>query len=99
VTKSEREHLDRVTRDGCVLCERMGFSGTPAEVHHQRSGTGAGRRASHFDVAALCPEHHRGNTGIHGMGRRAFERHHGVTERELVEATQRRGNGGRLDQG
>jgi hypothetical protein len=38
-------------------------------------------------VIGLCPEHHRGNTGIHGMGRKAFEREYGVTEEELLEIT------------
>jgi len=33
----------------------------------------------------LCPEHHRGNSGVHGMGRKAFERHYGITELELRE--------------
>jgi hypothetical protein len=35
----------------------------------------------------LCPEHYRGNTGLHGMGRKAFERAYGVTELELLAET------------
>jgi hypothetical protein len=35
----------------------------------------------------LCTEHHRGNTGVHGMGRKSFERKYGVTEEELLEYT------------
>lgn len=31
---------------------------------------------SDFGVAPLCYEHHRGATGIHGMGTRAFVRLH-----------------------
>ena len=59
---------------------------TPAECHHPRTATGAGRRASHFDaIPLLCPEHHRGQSGLHGLGRKAFERHYGVTELELLE--------------
>lgn len=37
----------------------------------------------------LIADHHRGNVGLHGMGRKAFERHYGVTELELVEQTRR----------
>ena len=86
-TAAERQYLNRVADLGCVICRRIGFYGTPAEIHHARTGTGVGRRASHFDSIPLCPEHHRGNTGIHGMGRKAFERKYGVTELELVEQT------------
>jgi hypothetical protein len=49
-----------------------------------RSGVGKGQRASHYDVLPLCPYHHRGNEGIHGLGRKAFERKFGMTEIEMV---------------
>jgi hypothetical protein len=35
----------------------------------------------------LCPSHHRGDIGLHGMGRKAFERAYGVTELELLDET------------
>jgi hypothetical protein len=35
----------------------------------------------------LCPEHHRGNSGIHGMGRKAFERKYSLTEEDLLRQT------------
>jgi hypothetical protein len=46
---------------------------------------GMGVRNSHYNVLPLCPEHHRGNTGYHGMGRKAFERKYEVTEAELQQ--------------
>lgn len=80
--------MDRVARLGCALCRRYGHHDTPAELHHPRTGTGAGRRASNLDVIPLCPHHHRSsNEALHAMGRKAFERHHGVTELELLEDT------------
>jgi hypothetical protein len=36
----------------------------------------------------LCPYHHRGDRGIHGMGRKAFEREYGITEEELLAKTE-----------
>lgn len=39
-------------------------------------------------VIPLCPEHHTGNTGIHGMGRKAFATHYGVTEEDLLAQTE-----------
>ncbi len=79
--------MGRVAASGCILCRRLGYGDTAPEIHHIRTRTGAGKRASHFDVIGLCPEHHRGQTGLHGMGRKAFERHYGVTELELLAET------------
>ncbi|WP_066017938.1 Ref family recombination enhancement nuclease [Endozoicomonas atrinae] len=59
MTSEERDYLQAVAQLGCIACRKNGLPGTPAEVHHQRSGTGAGRRASHFDTMPLCPGHHR----------------------------------------
>jgi hypothetical protein len=75
--------LDAISRAGCTLCFHRGYRDLPpCEVHHKRGGAGAGRRGT--IVMGLCPEHHRGQTGLHGMGRKAFERHYGVTEDELA---------------
>jgi hypothetical protein len=38
-------------------------------------------------VIGLCREHHRGDTGIHGLGRKAFERKYGLTEEDLLAYT------------
>jgi hypothetical protein len=87
-TKAEKAHMDRVSRLGCILCRRYGHHDTPAELHHPRTGVGAARRSSHSDVIPLCPYHHRSsNEALHAMGRRAFERHHKVTELELLADT------------
>ena len=80
--KIEKEHYDRVARIGCSLCRFvLGYFDTPCELHHIRR---AGKREN-APVIGLCPEHHRGNTGVHGMGRKAFERKYGITEEELLE--------------
>lgn len=82
-TKAEKEHFRKVAELGCSLCRVLGNEGTIPELHHIRR---AGVR-SQSPVIPLCPEHHRGNTGIHGMGRKAFERKYGVTEEELLGYT------------
>lgn len=88
MTKAERQHLSRLAELGCVACLIQGTPGTPAEMHHPRTGTGMGRRASHMDALPLCPPHHRGTAGlsvpsIHGS-KRAFIEAFG-TEAELLE--------------
>lgn len=85
MTKAERSHLAKVAALGCVICRRMGFDDSPAQVHHIRTGTGAGRRASHLDTIPLCEPHHTGSAmSLHGLGRKAFESYWGVTELELL---------------
>lgn len=85
MTKAAKSHKSRVADLGCVLCSHvLQISGTPAELHHPRRGTGMGQRASDFDVIPLCPEHHRGNTGVHGLGTKGFPKYWGVTEADLL---------------
>jgi Recombination enhancement, RecA-dependent nuclease len=88
VTKAEKQYMGKVAELGCILCKHLNLGETPAELHHPRTGTGAGRRASNMDVIPLCPEHHRGNSGLHGMGRKAFEKYYGITELQLMEKVQ-----------
>lgn len=83
--KAEKDYMNRVAELGCILCRHLGHEGTGAELHHPRTGLGMAMRASNFDVLPLCPEHHRGRTGIHGMGRKAFEREYGLSEMDLQE--------------
>jgi hypothetical protein len=82
--KAEKQHMSAVAELGCAVCRRMGYQGTPAELHHKRAGTGAGRRSSHMDVIPLCPEHHRGKTGLHGLGTKGFPKHWGFDEDDLL---------------
>jgi hypothetical protein len=83
-TKNEKKSFDKIARLGCILCSTiLGFEDTPAELHHIRR---AGKRIT-SPVIPLCPEHHRGNDGIHGLGRKSFEAKYGVTEEELLERT------------
>jgi len=89
-TKKQKEQYDRMARFGCVLCFFLGFgggidgSGTPAEIHHIRRT----RPRKDSPAIPLCPEHHRGDTGIHGLGRKRFEAEYDITEEDLLEIIQ-----------
>ena len=85
MNKAEKAHLSKVAALGCMVCRRIGYEGTPAEIHHPRRGTGLGQRASHYDAVPLCPEHHRGNSGIHGLGTKGFPKKWGFTEADLLD--------------
>lgn len=84
-TLAEKKHMNRVAELGCSVCRRMGYEGTPAELHHPRSGVGMGKRSSHMDVLPICPEHHRGKTGVHGLGTKGFPKYWGFTEADLLD--------------
>ena len=88
-TIAERWHMREVAELGCSVCRRMGYPGTPAELHHPRSGVGMGKRSSHYSVIPLCPEHHRGKTGVHGLGTKGFPKHWGFTEEDLLADTKK----------
>lgn len=83
MTKDEKIAFDQIARLGCILCSTvLGFEGSPAELHHIRR---FGGKRSSSPVIPLCPEHHRGNSGVHGLGAKGFERKWGVTQEGLLE--------------
>lgn len=81
-----KQYMSAVADLGCMACRRVygPHDPGPVELHHPRAGTGMARRASDWDVIPLCPEHHRGRTGIHGLGTKGFPRHHGFDEADLL---------------
>ena len=83
-TIAQRKHMSAVAELGCAVCRRMGYEGTPAELHHPRRLAGGWGRSSHMDVIPLCPEHHRGKTGLHGLGTKGFPKHYGFDEQDLL---------------
>ena len=88
MTKNERAHKDWLASLGCAVCVRIHGPHEPApvELHHYRSG-GWGR-GGFMTLLPLCFEHHRGKSGIHGMGTKAFDihyaAHHGFTQESLL---------------
>lgn len=72
--------MSKVAALGCIACHKIGYSDTPAEIHHIRQGT---ERRNHFKVIPLCPYHHRqGKNAIH-QSKASFEADFG-TEQELL---------------
>lgn len=85
--KVRKAHMARIAALGCIACLMDGYAGTPPELHHPRSGAGAGQKSSDMDVIPLCPPHHRGTDhprtpSIH-LDRLAFITRFG-TESELL---------------
>lgn len=87
MSAAESRHKSRVAALGCILCHHLGLGHTPPQLHHIREECGAAQRQSDFLVIPLCPEHHLGATGLHGLGRKAFERTYKLTELDLLAMT------------
>jgi len=82
-TKAEKELYGRISRFGCILCYHLGYRhDSGVEIHHIRRF--GGKRAN-APVIGLCPEHHRGNTGVHGLGAKGFEKHYQIGQEQLLE--------------
>ena len=83
-TLRDKKHLASVAALGCILCSHAyGNYEVPAEVHHVRVNHGWGR-SSHLMTIGLCPEHHRGNSGVHNHGREEWKAVHGFSEMDLL---------------
>jgi hypothetical protein len=80
-------HKGKVASLGCALCHHIygDHEPGPVELHHLR--TGGWGKGDYKTLIPLCVEHHRGNTGIHGMGTKAFERNYNTTQKELLQWT------------
>lgn len=69
-TAAEARYSAMIRTLPCIICKRLGFALTArVEVHHIAKGSS---RQNNWLVAPLCAEHHRGSSGLHGMGERAF---------------------------
>lgn len=68
-----------------MVCRRIyGINHGEVELHHLRKGMGWGK-GDYTTLIPLCPEHHRGNSGVHGLGTKGFPKRYGFTEENLLE--------------
>jgi hypothetical protein len=88
LNKEEKNHYDKLSQLGCIVCRKEGWGYSPPHIHHIRHGVGLSQR-SHWSLAIpLCPNHHQnGGYGIAlHAGQKEFERKFG-SEIELLQET------------
>jgi hypothetical protein len=88
MTKAERQHYDKLSQIGCIVCHRQGLGYTLPHIHHIRHGVGMAQRSHYLLAIPLCPNHHQNGghgTALHA-GQKTFEAKYG-TETELLEHT------------
>lgn len=85
MTRAEMIHKGKLSELGCLACRRIHGPHEPAsvELHHYRGG-GWGK-GDYKTLIPLCPEHHRGSTGVHGLGTKGFDKHYPFTQRDLLD--------------
>lgn len=96
MTKLEIAYRARVAALGCCVCRMLNYGATPAEIHHERSYTGAARKADESRIMPLCDVHHRHGDGsrryngelAYHCAPRTWEARYG-TQASFVELTQR----------
>jgi hypothetical protein len=80
----EMIHKGRLASLGCMACRRIHgpHEPGPVELHHLREG-GWGK-GDYKTLMPLCVDHHRGPSGVHGLGTKGFADHYGFTQRDLL---------------
>lgn len=84
MTRDELRHKSALADMGCMVCLRLygPHDPGPVELHHLR--TGGWGKGNYKTLIPLCPEHHRGKTGVHGMGTKGFPAHYGFDQQDLL---------------
>jgi hypothetical protein len=83
--KAEKEHLRKVAELGCIICRKMGYPDSPAEIHHIKKGV-MSKRSTHFETIPLCPYHHRTSNEAYHFNSKTFTEKWG-TQEQLLEET------------
>jgi len=88
MTKTEKQQYAKLARLGCILCKQLevrNIEDSPTEMHHIRR---FGGKRSLAPVIPLCAYHHRlGDSAIHQLGHKGFEKYWGFSEIDLLEKT------------
>ena len=86
MSKEEKKYKKILTELGCMVCRReYGITDSPVELHHLR--TGGWGKGDFTTLIPLCVEHHRGDTGVHGLGTKGFEKHYGFSQQDILSDT------------
>ena len=64
-----KKYMGAVASTDCVICREFDGVRTPGQVHHIAEGSAT---RSDYLTVCLCPLHHVGAVGVHGMGVKKF---------------------------
>ena len=81
--KYRSEYLSKLANLGCIICKKMGFQDSPAEIHHINEGR-IGKRASFNKTIPLCVIHHRQSKESYHYSPKNFTKKWG-SQKELLQ--------------
>jgi len=79
-------HLAIVAELGCIVCRKMGYPDSPAEIHHIKDGYGIAKKSGYLETIPLCPYHHRTSDEAYHYSPKEFTEKWG-TQQELLQET------------
>lgn len=82
MSNAGKRHMARIAALPCAICGTA-----PVHVHHIRQTQGAAQRAQDTLTIPLCPDHHTGSEGIHGLGQKGFYMRYKRDEIDLLAET------------
>ena len=90
MTKAEKAYKAKLAELSCFICEKIfgQHPGGNVELHHLR--TGGWGKGDYTTLIPLCFDHHRGVSGIHTLGTKAWERTFNVSQKDLLNEVQER---------
>ena len=83
--KYKKIYYEKLVSLGCIICKKMGFPNSPAEIHHINEGR-IGKRASFRKCLPLCPNHHRNGPESYHYSPKNFNKKWG-SQKELLDFT------------
>lgn len=69
----------------CIVGHHIGQDCRCEELHH----AGPPEERDDMNLVPLCREHHQGPMGVHGLHRRAFDRHYRLSDFKMLAITRR----------
>lgn len=82
---NQEQYEARLRQLPCVVGHHIGLGCQCEELHH----AGPHEERDDANLVPLCHEHHQGPMGVHGLHRRAFERHYRLSDFKMLAITRR----------
>lgn len=82
---NQQQFEARLRQLPCIVGHHIGQECRCEELHH----AGPHDERDDMNQVPLCQQHHTGPMGVHGLHRRAFERHYRLSDFKMLAITRR----------
>lgn len=82
---NQQQYEARLRLLPCIVGHHIGLGCQCEELHH----AGPAEERDDMNLVPLCQAHHTGPMGVHGLHRRAFERHYRLSDFKMLALTRR----------